>query len=257
MPSRLEVFDTADAMLDATAEAVVEIAVRRIAERGRFTLALAGGSTPRGLYQRLSGPWRARVDWSRVHVFWGDERMVPPGHPDSNYRMAREALLDHVPIPAAQIHRMAGEADPAAAEQEYAAALAAHLEPAPHSHASPGQPSHVTPAFDLVLLGLGDDGHTASLFPGKSAGQETNRLVVAEHVDAARGWRLTLTPPLLNAARHTVWLVAGAAKAPALAAVLEGPSAPDQYPAQRITGRDVRWMVDRAAARLLATSPQG
>lgn len=266
MATEVQVFDSADAMLDAAADAVVDAAAASIALRGRFTVALAGGSTPKGLYQRLAGAWRDRIDWTRVVVFWGDERCVPPTHPDSNYRMAREALLDHVPIPPSQVHRMAGEADPTAAALDYAATLEATLLPAQPSDgsssatnlpaAAPGASGGGAPgAFDLVLLGLGDDGHTASLFPDKTAGRETLRSVVAEHVDAARGWRLTLTPPLINRARSTLWLVAGAAKAPALAAVLEGPPAPDEFPAQRITGHDVRWLVDRAAARQLTAPP--
>ncbi len=121
--ARVEVFDDPAALLDAAADAVTAIALASVAARGRVTLALAGGSTPRGLYQRLAGGWRERLDWTRVHVFWGDERCVPPTHADSNYRMAREALLDHVPIPTAQIHRMAGEADPEAAALDYAATL--------------------------------------------------------------------------------------------------------------------------------------
>ncbi len=246
--ARVEVFDDPAALLDGAADAVAAIARASVAARGRVTLALSGGSTPRGLYDRLAGGWRQRLDWTRVHVFWGDERCVPPTHADSNYRMAREALLDHVPIPTAQIHRVAGEADPEAAALDYAATLAATLDGASRDH--PG-------AFDLVLLGLGADGHTASLFPHRAAGRETRRLVVADHVDAARGWRLTLTPPILNAARHTMVLVAGADKAEALAAVLEGPPNVDLLPAQRLTGSGVCWLVDRAAAARLAASPRG
>lgn len=240
--ARVDVFADASAMLDAASDAVTTLATASIAARGRVTIALAGGSTPRGLYQRLAGAWRDRLDWTRVHVFWGDERCAPPTHADSNYRMAREALLDLVPIPPTQVHRMAGEADPEAAALDYAALLAATLDGA--SSDRPG-------AFDLVLLGLGADGHTASLFPNRAAARETRRLVVAEHVDAARGWRLTLTPPVLNAARHALVLVAGADKADALAAVLEGPPNEELLPAQRLAGSDVRWMTDLAAAHLL------
>ncbi len=244
MSGHIEIFDDVEAMLDAAATAVVEVAAASIAARGRFTVALSGGSTPVGLHERLAGAWRGRIDWPRVHVFWGDERAVPPDHADSNYGMARRTLLDHVPVPAAQIHRMKGEIDPPTAASDYAATLLTALGDAGH-----GQPE----PLDLALMGLGDDGHTASLFPGRSAGRETERPVVAEHVDAKHGWRITLTPPVLNAARHTIWLVEGAAKAPALAAVLEGPPAPDQFPAQRITGTDVRWMIDREAARRLSS----
>lgn len=246
--ARVEVFDDAAAMLDAAADAVTAIATASIAARGRVTIALAGGSTPRGLYQRLAGGWRDRLDWTRVHIFWGDERCVPPTHADSNYRMAREALLDHVPIPAAQMHRMAGEAEPEAAALDYAGVLAATID---------GGSGERPVVFDLVLLGLGADGHTASLFPNRAAARETRRLVVAEHVDAARGWRVTLTPPVLNAARHVLVLVAGADKAEALAAVLEGPLNAELLPAQRLAGSDVRWMADAAAARLLRPHTRG
>lgn len=246
--ARVNVYDDRSALLDAAADAVVDIAIESVAARGRVMFALSGGSTPRGLYERLAATWRERLDWTRVHVFWGDERCVPPTHADSNYRMAREALLDHVPIPPSQIHRMHGEDDPEAAALDYAAILAATLDDAPS-----GQPG----VFDLVLLGLGPDGHTASLFPNGAPGRETRRLVMAASVGAARGWRLTLTPPVLNAARHRLVLVAGADKADALAAVLEGPPNADLLPAQRLTGSDVRWMVDRASAARLTGSPRG
>ncbi len=240
--ARVDVFDEAGALLDAAADAVVAIAAGSIAARGRMTIALSGGATPRGLYQRLAGAWRDRIDWSCVHVFWGDERCVPATHADSNYRLAREALLDHVPVPATQIHRMPGEVEPVAAARQYAATLETAL-----GDATSGQ----RVVLDLVLLGLGADGHTASLFPGGAAVDETQRAVVATPPAEGRGWRLTLTLPVLTAARSTLWLVAGESKAPALAAVLEHLPAPVPLPAQRVTGHDVRWMVDRAAARLL------
>lgn len=238
--ARVDVFPDAGALLDAAADAVTAIAAESIRARGRVALALAGGSTPRGLYERLAGPWRDRIDWARVHVFWGDERCVPPTHADSNYRLAAEALLRHVPVPSTHIYRMAGELEPASAARQYAATLASVLD----AHA--GAP----PVLDLVLLGLGVDGHTASLFPGSEAVDDTLHTVVATPPAEGRGWRLTLTLPVLNAARSTLWLVAGETKAAALAAVLDGLPAPLPLPAQRVTGHDVRWLVDRAAARL-------
>jgi 6-phosphogluconolactonase len=241
----VQIFANADALLDAAAEFVTAQAVASIAARGRFVLALAGGSTPRGLYQRLArAPWRDLVDWPRVHVVWGDERCVPPTDPASNYRAAREALLDHVPVPPAQVHRLRGEDVPDSAAFHYETELRATLDAG-----APGAPG----ALDLVLLGLGTDGHTASLFPGMPSGRLITRWVVAEHVDTSRGWRLTLTPPIINAARSVLFLVAGDDKAPALAAVLEGPARPSALPAQRIAGGSghVTWMVDRPAARLL------
>lgn len=245
MPS-VQVHADADALLDAAADVVTARAVASMAARGRFVVALAGGSTPRGLYQRLARvPWRDRIDWPRVHVFWGDERCVLPTHTDSNYRMAREALLDHVPVPPAQVHRLRGEDVPDSAAFTYETELRVTLDAG-----APGGPG----VFDLVLLGLGADGHTASLFPGTPARRLATRWVVAEHVDRVRGWRLTLTPPLINAARSVLFLVAGHDKARALAAVLEGPTRPSAWPAQRIArgGSEVTWLVDQPAARLLS-----
>lgn len=249
MTAAVQVFPDADPLLDAAAEIVTAQAVASLAARTRFVIALAGGSTPRGLYERLArAPWRDRIDWTRVHVFWGDERCVPPTHADSNYRMARETLLDHVPVPSAQVHRMRGEDVPDSAAFDYEAELRATLDVAALDAGTAGGPS----VFDLVLLGLGTDGHTASIFPGSAASRERRRWVVAERVDEARGSRITLTPPVLNAAHSVVFLVVGQDKAPALAAVLEGPLLPDVYPAQRVAGQgDVHWLVDAAAARLL------
>lgn len=243
--AHVRVFAGTHALFDAGADAVAEAAATAIAARARFTLALSGGTTPRHLFERLaSPPWRDRIDWPRVHLFWSDERCVSPTHADSNYRMAREALLDHVPVPAAQVHRMRGEDVPDSAAVNYEAELRATLDAG-----APGGPS----VFDLVLLGLGADGHTASLFPGMPSGRVSTRWVVAEHVDAARGWRLTLTPPIINAARSVVFLVTGDDKAAALAAVLEGPAQPLALPAQAVASGSslVTWLVDRAAARLL------
>lgn len=239
------VFADTHALFDAGADAVAKAAATAIAARARFAMALSGGTTPRQLFERLaSPPWRDRIDWPRVHLFWGDERCVSPTHADSNYRMAREALLDHVPVPAAQVHRMRGEDVPDSAAVNYEAELRATLDAG-----APGGPG----VFDLVLLGLGADGHTASLFPGMPSGRVITRWVVAEHVDPARGWRLTLTPPIINAARSVLFLVAGDDKAPALAAVLEGPAQPSVLPAQAVAsgGSQVTWLVDQAAARLL------
>jgi 6-phosphogluconolactonase len=240
----VQIFANADALLDVAADVVMSEATVRIAARGRFMVALSGGSTPQGLYRRLASEHaRHRIDWARVHLFWGDERCVPPTDDASNYRMAREALIDHVPIPPAQVHRIHGEDPPNQAAARYDAQLRTTL----------GATGGGAGVLDLVLLGLGSDGHTASLFPYMPAPRETTRWVLAEQVDDARGWRITLTPPVLNAARAIVFLVAGADKADVLAAVLEGPAVPETLPAQRIAkgSGNVRWMVDRAAARLL------
>jgi 6-phosphogluconolactonase len=222
----------------ADADSVAEEACRRIVraaqaaqrQRGRFSLALAGGSTPRRAYERLA---RADVDWQRVHVFWGDERALPPDHRHSNQRMARAAWLDSVSIPPTQIHPMPADLeDLDAAAQGYTQTLRREL----------GAP----PRLDLILLGLGEDGHTASLFPGSAALMEKERLVVATAAPAIAP-RLTLTPAAIRAAREILFLVTGAAKAPALRRVLHGAHDPWALPPHAIHRNDAVWLVDRAA----------
>ena len=222
----------------------IEAAVRA---RGAALVALSGGSTPRGLHALLAddaAPFRARVPWERLHVFWGDERPVPPDHPESNYRMAEESVLGHVPILPAHVHRIEGEdPDPAQAAARYADELRRVF--AAHDRLERGWPR-----FDLILLGMGADGHTASLFPGTDAVHETARPVVAVWVPKLHTHRITLTPPVLNRADCALFLVTGSDKAEALAAVLEGPSRPDVYPSQLVrpaAGPPI-WLVDRAAA---------
>jgi 6-phosphogluconolactonase len=217
------------------AEQFVRLAAEAITSRGVFNVALSGGSTPLPLYALLALPeWAARVNWPRVQVFWGDERCVPPDHRDSNYRMANNALLGVVPLPVANIHRMRGEIDPAQAAEEYERVIA-------------------EVRFDLILLGMGGDGHTASLFPGTAVIHEQKRRVVAHYVDKLSMWRLTLTPPVINAARNVTFLVAGTDKAERLREVLQGPYQPDVLPSQIVKPEDgqLYWLVDKAAAALL------
>lgn len=234
-------FEDAASLTAAAAEEVARAAERSITERGRLAWALSGGSTPRALYRRLADEFKTQVDWSRVHFFWGDERHVPPDHPESNYRMAREAMLDALAPPPANVHRIrAEEPDAAVAAALYEAELRAFFA------LSAGE----WPRFDQVLLGLGKDGHTASLFPGGEAVRERERLVVASCVEAQNTFRITLTPPVINHAARAVFLVSGDDKAEALRAVLEGAREPERYPAQVVEG-NVLWMVDRSAARLL------
>lgn len=238
----LRVVADKDALARAAADAVVQHARDAIARNGRFLWVLSGGSTPEALYALLaSEAWAAQIDWLKVHVFWGDERCVPPDHAASNYRMARRALLEHVPIPDSQIHRMRGEDDPAQAAEAYEALIRLVTRST--------QPSR----FDLVLLGMGADGHTASLFPNTAALREQQRWAVAHQVGADPPWRITLTPVVLNAAAAVLFLVSGADKAGALQRVLEGPLQPDLLPAQAITPRrgTSQWLVDRPAAALL------
>lgn len=241
----LRVMEDAEAATFAAAEEVARRAGEAVRTRGRFTFALAGGSTPRALYHLLSeAPFRDRLPWNAVEVFWGDERHVPPDHPESNYRMAREALLDRVPLPAGNVHRIPAE-DPDAAraaaryDEDLAAAFALSADELPR--------------FDLILLGLGPEGHTASLFPGSEAVHETKRRVAAPYVPKFSAFRITLTPPVLNHAAAVLFLVSGEEKAAALAAVLEGVPQVDLYPAQIVSPHDgaLSWLVDRAAARLL------
>jgi 6-phosphogluconolactonase len=246
----VQVFEDAASLTRAAADVVAETAADAVRATGRFVVALSGGSTPNALFELLASPAHAgRIDWARVHVFWGDERCVPPDDAASNYRSARERLLDRVPVPRNQVHRMRGEDDPGAAAVAYQDAIRTIF-------ATPAGPPRTVPGarFDLVLLGMGPDGHTASLFPSTAAVRESVRWVVGHHVAAVSAWRVTLTPIVFDAAAEVVFLVAGRDKAATLRRVLEGPRDPDLLPSQAIapsTGR-LRWLVDAAAASELA-----
>lgn len=236
--AEIQTYPDATSLARAAAEHFVTLAAEAIAVRGRFAVALSGGSTPRATYTLLaSDEFTARADWQHVHVFWGDERCVPPDHPESNFRLADGALLCHVPIPSGNIHRIRGELEPEIAAQAYAAEL----------HTFFGTP---WPRFDLVLLGMGNDGHTASLFPGSAALRETVRPIVAvkAHYQDRPAPRVTLTPPAINAARQVLFLVTGTSKADIVQAVLEGPDG--RFPAQwiRPTPGHLTWLMDIAAA---------
>lgn len=220
------------------AERTVALARAAISANGRFTIALAGGATPRAMYTLLaSDAFARRINWPAVHVFWGDERCVHPNDFGSNYGMVHQALLSHVPIPSQNVHRVLGESDPEVAAESYAEELGRIFRDA-------------WPRFDLILLGLGTDGHTASLFPGAPVLEERKRAVVAvtaEYEDRP-ACRVTLTIPAINAARHVLFLVTGSSKAETLRAVLEGP--PGRFPAQLIQPirGQLAWLVDAAAA---------
>lgn len=235
------IVETPAALAAEATEVFVRSAAEAIGDRGRFAVALAGGATPRGLYTTLAGePARSRVDWRRTWVLFGDERCVAPTDPESNYRMAWETLLEKVPVPAGQICRIAGEAtDAARAAADYEATLRAVLEPD-------------AARCDLILLGMGLDGHVASLFPGSPVLEERDRLVAAVETRAAVvSRRITLTLPAINAARHVLFLIAGAEKARAVAAALRDPAS--TLPAARVRPRDgvLTWLLDRAAAGAL------
>jgi len=225
------------------AQYTVRIANESIADRGRFTMALAGGTTPGELYGLLGSElFRSEINWQLVHIFWGDERCVPHDSPDSNFYLAQKILLNKISTPEPQIHRMPADwPDHDAASQAYTVEMQ-------HTFGTNGIPS-----FDLIHLGMGPEGHTASLFPHQASLHEKQRLVMPVSVPKPPPDRLTFTPPLLNAARNVLFLVAGSDKADALQAVLEGEYQPDEYPAQivRPTNGEVVWMLDKDVAKNL------
>ncbi len=231
-----------EAIFLASADEFVRLAKGAVAAGKRFTVALSGGSTPRGLYELLTTPaYKSQVDWSQVEFFWGDERSVPPDNKDSNYRMAKEALLSKLPIAEQQVHRLQAErSDRDQAARDYQNEIAKVFGVSPD-----GPP----PAFDLILLGMGPDGHTASLFPHTTALKETKRWVVVNHVAKFNTDRVTFTTPLLNRASHVTFLAAGADKAAPLFEVLEGPPNSDEYPSQLIQPvGELLWLIDKSAA---------
>lgn len=232
----------------AAAVRFAELARERAHQGKVFSVALSGGSTPRTFLGILASPeFSERIPWDKVHLFQVDERCVPPDDPQSNFRMIRGALLRPVPIAAANFHRMkAEESDRDAASAEYANEIAQVLAPAE------GKP----PRFDLIFLGLGSDGHTASLFPGSAALAENSKWVCPNYVEKLQMYRLTLTYPVLNAAREIVFLISGSGKAETVSRVLEGPSDPENYPVQAVrpTEGTVTWYMDNAAAQLLKMS---
>jgi 6-phosphogluconolactonase len=235
----LLLYETPEELAEASARDFAARTQETIDERGRFAVALAGGSTPKATYEVLARDYANELDWSRVHVYFGDERTVPPDHEDSNYRMAYETLLSHVPV--GSVHRMRGELPPDEAAAAYEEELRAFF----------GQVD--IPGLDLILCGLGEDGHTLSLFPETAALDVNDRWVVANPVLKLGTTRLTLTIPALNVSRAVTFVVAKESKAEALKEVLEGDADPRAYPAKlvRPESRDLTWMVDRAAARLL------
>ena len=236
----LRIYPSVGDLQDACAEQVAQ-ALKSTSDGQTMTIALSGGSTPRRMHEILAQ--RPHIDWSRVHVFWGDERTVPPDHEESNFRMAKESLLDRVSIPENQIHRMAGEKDPDVAAQEYEQKIGAVFGVRPPN----------MPRFDVVLLGMGADGHTASLFPGTDALKVHDHYAVANHVPQQNTDRLTLTFPVLNSARLVIFMVAGADKADAVQRCLEGSK--DVPPAGQVQPADgqCRWLLDSEAATRLTT----
>jgi len=236
----IRTYRDADHLARAAAEHFISLATEAIAQRGRFAVALSGGSTPRAAYVLLASPeYAEQLDWARVHLFWGDERCVPPEHPDSNYGMVSEMLLKSVPVPEENIHRMPGEEEPAEAARQYEKMLRDFFSAESH--------------LDLIFLGVGSDGHTASLFPGTRALGTQGRWVVANYMERPGRWRLTLTPEAINAAGQVTFLVSGAQKAEILREILLGPQRPEELPAQLIKPARGRllWLVDAQAGELL------
>lgn len=237
----LEIFPDADAMIAAAADLFVRLASQSITKRGVFSVALSGGSTPEPLYRTLSSPqYNAQVVWDKVHLFWGDERHVPADDPQSNYRMTYENLISRVPIPDRNVHRVPAEMEGQAAATTYEADLRRFFK---------GD----WPQFDLVLLGMGEDGHTASLFPHSAGLLEEQRWFIPNFAPERETWRLTLTKNAINAARYILVLVKGASKASMLAEVFTQPNAPTEKPIQLIAPENgiMLWMADEAAASKL------
>jgi len=241
----LRVVPDPPALFQTAAEQFVTLAGSAVREHGCFTVALSGGSTPKSLYSRLATDDRDQVPWDKTFFFWGDERHVPPDNPESNYRMVYEALLSKVPVPAGNIFRVPAEnPDAARVAESYELALRQFFKVPPGSF----------PSFDLILLGMGPDGHTASLFPGTAALKDTTRLVVANWVEKFKGHRITMTLPVINQAAVVTFLVSGRDKAETLKEVLEGSQPADLFPAKLIhpgNGK-LTWLVDRAAASVLS-----
>jgi 6-phosphogluconolactonase len=243
----------ADALARRAAQYFVEMVGEAVAGRGSARIAISGGNTPKAAFQLLADPnqpWRSRMPWDNLDIYWVDERAVPPDAAESNYRMTREALLDHVPLRPEQIHRIEGELDPELAANRYESELR-------NTFRLEGAES---PRFDLVALGMGDDGHTASLFPHTEAIHEVTRLVTANHVPQKDTWRITLTWPVIDHASSVFFLIAGQDKAAVLKEVLTGPRDPERLPSQLIWPASgiLTLILDKAAAALLpATDGEG
>lgn len=240
------VLPTPEATARAAAQLFTDAAVKAAAGRGIARIAISGGTTPKAMFALLASPaepFLKQVPWEKVELYWVDERCVPPDHAESNYRMTKEALLSKVPLPAERVHRMEGELEPEVAAARYEAVIrnTFRLEGAE------------TPTFDLVLLGMGDDGHTASLFPHTDALNEMSHIVVPNHVPQKDTWRITLTWPVINQGREVAFLIEGSGKAQVLHDVFLGPYQPETYPSQIIrpaSGR-LTLLLDAAAAAKL------
>jgi 6-phosphogluconolactonase len=240
MTAQSFVYETADAASAACARKVLELLTSALATQPLVSLAVSGGTTPKRMFADMA---QANFDWTKVHLFWVDERCVPPTDSQSNYKLAKEHFIDSARFPEANVHRIKGELQPAEAARLYTAELASFFQ----------IPNGAMPRFDIIHRGLGPDAHTASLFPGEPLIDDHNNLAAAVYVEKFTQWRVTLLPGVLQAARHTLMLAAGADKAEPLQAVLHAPYDPKRYPSQITTydGEGVMWFLDKAAARLI------
>ena len=250
MIPEIRIFKDIDAVSRGAADLFLETASEAFTERGRALVAISGGNTPLRLFRLLaSEPFRNQLNWQAVHIFWADERCVPADDPESNYGQARRAFLDKFPIPEKNIHRVNSDADPAEASKEYADTLRDFLDP-----------PFEWPRFDLIFLGMGDDGHTASLFPGSQVDVSAPTQAVTAQYQGRPANRVTLTPRVLNSARQIVFLVSGENKAEILARVLDEENyQPELYPVQRVRPLEGRivWMIDQTAASKLPKKFKG
>jgi 6-phosphogluconolactonase len=241
---KIIILDDAQDLYVRAAEEIAHIAGESICTHGEFTFCLTGGNTPAATYDLLATRFHLSVDWKEVQFFWGDERCVPPDSLDSNFGMAKRTMLSKLSLKPDQVHRIKGEDEPVVAALEYEAELRRHF----------GVEEDEFPRFDLMMLGLGENRHTASLFPGNPAIHEKSRMAVAVEVDAKPPRRITLTPPVINNSQRVMFLVAGQGKAAAVKDVLEGPRDVDKFPAQIVapTDGEVMWLLDKPAASLLS-----
>jgi len=242
MKFKIRIFKNLEDLSREATELFIEQAAKAIEIRGRFLVALNGGSTPNRFFELLATEYREKADWSSVHVFWGDERCVPPDDPGSNYNQAKKTLLSHVPIPVGNIHRVKGELEPADASKDYAVTLGQFA-----------SPPLTFPRLDLVYLGMGEDGHTASLFPGSPLEVSEPTLPVTAHYQDRPANRVTLTQLVINEAHTVAFMATGEKKAYTLAEILSDRYNPELYPAQRISLKDgnLIWLVDDDAASKL------
>lgn len=235
------VFPDRQSLAEGVCQRLVEMVQEAIDRQGRCAVTLSGGTTPRAVYARLAEkPFRSQISWSKLHLFWGDERGVPPDHPESNYRMAKETMLSHVPIPEKNVHRVPAELPPREAAQQYEKELKAFFAQKP-------------PAFDLILLGLGTDGHTASLFPYSRILAETGKWVAAGYASEKLGWRISLTLPIFNAAKQVYFVVSGKNKAEVIKKVFDLEKPDPALPASLVhpSSGGLSWLLDADAASLL------